>query len=85
MLTDVDGAGRATADELRGAVTTSLDTELSDLVDGTWEERARDGLSRWPVHVGEATIGLDGAVELDMVLLAPPDEDGELVLRWLAS
>ncbi len=85
LLTDVDGAGRATAHELRRAVATSLETELAGLVDEAWEPRAREGLSRWPVHVGEATIDLDGTVELDIVLVAPPDEDGDLVLRWLAS
>lgn len=85
LLTDVDGAGRASPGELRRAVATSLRADLAGLVDDTWRERAGDGLSRWPVHVGEATIGLDGSVELDMVLVTPPDEDGELVLRWLAA
>lgn len=85
LLTDVDAAGRASPDEVRTAVDTALQAEMAGLVNEEWEGRVRDLLPSWPIHVGEATLGLDGSVDLDMVLVAPPDDDGELVLRWLPS
>lgn len=85
LLTDVDAAGRETPDAVRRAVATAMEDDLSGLVVDTWTDQVHDRLPRWPVHVGKATIGLDGSVNLDMVLVAPPDDDGALVLRWLAS
>lgn len=85
LLTDVDAAGRASPEEVRQAAAVALEGDLAGLVDAAWEDRARDRLQDWPVHVGDASIGLDGSVDLDMVLVAPPDDDGQLVLRWLPS
>ena len=83
LLTEVDTAGRATGDDLRAAAVTALDTDLAGLVHEAWTPRVHEDMDAWPVTVGEASIGLDGTVALDVVIAAPPDGDGDLVLRWL--
>ena len=82
-LTDVEVAAASAPDELRVAVATLLGDELDGLVVDAWEDRVLEGLPTWPVVAGEATLGLDGEVELDVVVDTPPDADGDLVLRWL--
>ena len=82
-LTDVEVAAASAPDELRVAVATLLGDELDGLVVDAWEDRVLEGLPTWPVVAGEATMGLDGEVELDVVVDTPPDADGDLVLRWL--
>ena len=85
LLTDVDAAAASTPAELRVAVATAMNGDLAGLVHDAWEDRVLEGLPDWPVLTGRATASLDGAVDLDVVLAAPPDEDGQLVLRWLPA
>ena len=84
-LTDVEAAAATDPVELRVAVATAMRDDLDGLVDEAWEDRVLEGLPGWPVTTGRARIGADGAVELDVVIAAPPDDDGQLVLRWLPA
>lgn len=86
LLTDVRAAaGIADGDQLRAAVAALLPADFDGLVAPSWTATVREGLPAWPIMTGEATLGLDGAVALDVVLAAPPDPDGTLVLRWLPA
>jgi hypothetical protein len=85
LVTDAAAAADAGPDAVRSAVATAMADDLSGLVADPWEDRVLEGLPDWPVTVGEATVGLDGRVELDVVVAAPADDDGELVLRWLPA
>ena len=85
VLTDVDRAATTDPTELRVAVATAMGGDLAGLVVDAWEDRVLEGLPGWPVVTGRAQLGLDGSVDLDVVLATPPDEDGDLVLRWLPS
>ncbi len=85
ILTDVDTAARETPDGLRAAATAALDADLVGLVHDQWAARVHEELPGWPVHVGEASLALDGTVALDVVIAVPPDADSDLVLRWLPS
>ena len=83
-LTDVEAAAATDPVGLRVAVATAMRDDLDGLVAEAWEDRVLEGLPGWPVTTGRARIA-DGAVELDVVIAAPPDDDGQLVLRWLPA
>lgn len=85
LLTDAGAAAATRPDGLRAAVATAMGGDLAGLVTDPWEDRVLEGLPSWPVTVGEAEVGLDGRVALDVVVDAPPDADGALVLRWLPA
>lgn len=85
LLTDPATAATAPPAVLREAVSTARDDDLEGLVDVAWQPTVTTGLPDWPVLTGQATIRLDGTVDLDVVLAVPPDDDGQLVLRWLPA
>lgn len=79
VLTDPDLAAEQPADTLRALTRGQL------AVTAAWDDRVATDLADWPVYVGDAEVHANGRVQLDVVVSVPPQEDEQLVLRWLPS